>query len=223
MKRLSGITALLAFMALMDASSVRAEGRQGSAVPTVTPIFSQLLAVSLPQGFKIVFENTNGANYIREATLAEESKNSWTQMITITGAQNLASNPNMSPKKFVEAMGGGFQRACPDSFSGAELSQGKISGNDAYVAALSCGTSPMTAGQTSESVVVAVIKGERDYYTVQWAERGKPSKTPVKLDMNMLAERFKQLAPIHLCPIVPGESPPYPSCIGANTREAAQP
>jgi hypothetical protein len=27
-------------------------------------------------------------------------------------------------------------------------------------------------------------------------------------------ERLQKLAPLRVCPIVPGEAPPYPSCVG---------
>lgn len=189
--------------------------QQGYSVKSIAPIFSQLLMTSLPKGFKTVFEKTRGAQYIRESVLDGENENKWTQMITITGAKDLASNPNLSPKKFVENMAGGFKRACPDSFSASGISEGKISGYDGYIAIVSCGTSPTTAGQTSESAIIAAIKGERDYYTVQWAERAAPSKTPIAIDTAKWTDKFKKLAPIKLCPIVPGEKAPYPSCAGS--------
>ncbi|MEI7430007.1 MAG: hypothetical protein WCL27_06085 [Betaproteobacteria bacterium] len=68
----------------------------------------------------------------------------------------------------------------------------------------------------SESMLLIVIKGESDYYTVQWAERGDASTTPIKLDEAKWTDRFKRLAPIKLCPIIPGERAPYPSCVGGN-------
>lgn len=194
---------------------VEAYRQQGYSVKSITPIFSQLLVTSFPQSFKTVFENARAPRYIRESVLDGENENKWTQMITITGVKDLASNPNLSPKKFAENMAGGFKRACPNSFSVSGISEGKISGYDGFIAVVSCGTSPSSAGQTSETVLVAVIKGESDYYTVQWAERAEPSSTPIAIDTTKWVERFKRLAPIKLCPIVPGEAAPYPSCVGS--------
>lgn len=193
--------------------AVESYRQQGYSVKSITPIFSQLLVTSFPSGFKPVFENTRGPDYARGSVLDGENENKWTQMITITGAKGLASNPNLSPKKFAESMAGGFKRACPNSFSASNVSEEKISGYDGFIAILSCGISPSTAGRTSESALIAVIKGESDYYTVQWAERAEPSSTPIAINTAKWAERFKRLAPIKLCPRVPGEAAPYPSCV----------
>ncbi|OGQ96951.1 MAG: hypothetical protein A2521_11850 [Deltaproteobacteria bacterium RIFOXYD12_FULL_57_12] len=190
-------------------------GQQVLSVKSVTPIFSQLLSFSFPHGFKTIAANTRGSQYIQEAVLNGEYENNWTQMLTITGAKGLAAKPNLSPRIFAESIADGFKRACPKSFSASTLSAEKISGHDGFVAVASCGTSPSTAGQTSETALIAVIKGENDYYTVQWAERTMPSSTPMAIDRTKWMERFKRLGPIKLCPKIPGETAPYPSCVGA--------
>lgn len=185
----------------------------GASLTTITPIYSQLLVVSSPPGFKNAFENTQGPRYIREAVPEKENVNKWTQMITVTGFKDLAQNPQVTPQSFAVNMAAGFQRACPTSFSGQEIGIGKISERDAFVLVASCGTSPTTSGKTSEAAVIAVIKGSSDYYTIQWAERGAPSATPLAIDVAKWTEKFRRLNPIKLCPIVAGEAAPYPSCI----------
>ncbi len=57
------------------------------------------------------------------------------------------------------------------------------------------------------------IKGAADYYSIQWAERGPASAKPIAPDDARWGDRFKQLSPIKLCPLVPGEAAPYPSCV----------
>ncbi|NKI68514.1 hypothetical protein GN109_03690 [Collimonas pratensis] len=196
------------------ADTGKSAGQQhGVALKTITPIYSQLLVVTSPPGFKNAFENAQGSHYIREAVLDKENVNQWTQMITVTGVKDLAQNPQVTPQSFAVNMAAGFQRACPTSFSGQEIGIGKISDRDAFVLVASCGTSPTTAGKTSEAAVIAVIKGSSDYYTIQWAERGAPSATPLAIDVGKWTEKFKQLNPIKLCPIVAGEAAPYPSCV----------
>lgn len=67
------------------------------------------------------------------------------------------------------------------------------------------------------------IKGDNDYYLLIWTERAEPSSTPIPIDTAKWLERFKALAPIRLCPIVPGEAAPYASCldkIASDAREA---
>jgi hypothetical protein len=188
--------------------------QHGYTVHTITPIYGQLLVTGVPPGFATVFENISGGHYIREAVLQGETVDKWTQMLTVTGDKSWASNPNLTPKKFAEIKAGAFRNACPSSFSAKSIGEGKIGGHDGFMVVLSCGTSPSTAGQTSESALIVIIKGESDYYTIQWAERAAKSSAPIEIKPEKWVERFNRLKPIKLCAIVQGESAPYPSCVG---------
>jgi hypothetical protein len=53
------------------------------------------------------------------------------------------------------------------------------------------------------------------YYTLQWAERG-PAAGKIAIDEAKWQARLRQLQPIRLCPILPGEHAPYPSCVSKN-------
>lgn len=194
-----------------DASPLDGPGDSG-AVYAISPVYSQLLRFSLPPGFETEFEHNDGSHYVREAVRRGETVDHWTEMVTVTGERNFALQP-LTPKAFAEGMAGGFRRACPDSFNARTLGDGKISGFDAYVGVASCGISPMTQGQTSETALIVVIKGQNDFYTLQWAERSAKSATPPDIDMKKWDERFHRLAPIRLCAIVPGEKAPYRSCL----------
>jgi hypothetical protein len=185
-------------------------------ITSISPIFSQLLSTSIPQGFQAhaSYEATlPGPRYMRESVLEGENENQWTQMITVTGAKDLAANPQLTPKKFVESMANGYQKRCSSSFSSVSVPVGEISGFDAFSAIVSCGASPLTGGRTSEAAMILAIKGERDYYTVQWAERAAPSAAPLLIDSAKWIQRFHALSPIKVCPIIPGETAPYPSCV----------
>jgi hypothetical protein len=182
-------------------------------VKTVTPVFGQLILRSLPKGFKPAFENTAGNQYIHESVLTGESVEKWTQMITLTGVKGLSANSNATPQKFANGIGGGYKQACPESYSATGIGPGRIGGFDAYTAILSCGEAPSKGEPYSESMLLVVIKGESDYYTIQWAERGTASKLPIKVDHAKWIERMKSMSPINLCPIMAGESSPYTSCI----------
>jgi hypothetical protein len=134
-------------------------------------------------------------------------------MITVTGAKGLAANPRVTAQSFVEQIAGGFKNACPDTFSAKGLGALKITGRDAFMALASCGTVSSDGSAHSESALLIGIKGTADYYTIQWAERGAASARPMTLDEAMWKDRFNKLSPIKLCPIKPGEAPPYPSCV----------
>ena len=191
---------------------VEASRQQGYSVRTITPIFSQLVTFSFPKGFVPAFEDAKGGQYIQESVLEGESVKKWSQMVTITGAKGLASNPNVTPARFAGGMAGGFKRACPDSYTATGLGEIKFGSHDGFAAVVSCGVANPVGESYSESMLLIVIKGESDYYTIQWAERGEASKTPIKFDDAKWVDRFKRLSPIKLCPIVPGELAPYPSC-----------
>jgi len=73
------------------------------------------------------------------------------------------------------------------------------------------GTRPK--GTYSETAIIATIKGEKDYYTLQWSERGESSAAPLSLDREKWLERFKKLQPIKICDLIVGEKAPFPSCL----------
>jgi hypothetical protein len=79
-----------------------------------------------------------------------------------------------------------------------------------------CGTVITSITPRSQAALAIVIKGSADYYTVQWAERGPTSAQHLDLDDPKWSDRLKRLSPIKLCPLVPGEAPPYPSCTNQN-------
>ena len=200
----------LAALGVMLASAASAEGPP--AFKVISPIFGQLVTFSMPSAFVVVGENTNGPSYIREAVLKGETASRWTQMITITGAKGLVANPKLTPETFAASIAGGFKSACPDTFVAKGVGPAKIGDQDAYVALASCGSVEAAPDQHSETALVVAVKGSADYYTLQWAERTPASGKPV-IDEAKWLERLRQLQPIRLCPIVPGEAAPYPSCV----------
>jgi hypothetical protein len=219
--RLIGVLVALSFCSsgFAQTGTLPAHSTRGS-VGVVAPIFSQLVYFRVPASFVSVFENAHDGRYIHEWTMTGESVLNWTQMVTVTGAQNLSvKRPEMTPKAFASAIAHGFQRACPSSFAAKEVYDGKLSARDAFIMIVSCGNAAASAGH-SETAVIAVIKGERDFYTLQWAQRGDSTPTPVAINADMWTARFKSLMPLKLCPVIAGERPPYPSCVGG--RAGAQ-
>ncbi len=200
----------LALVAL--ALPVRAHAEGPPAFRVISPIFGQLVTFSMPSNFLVVFENTKDGRYIREAVLKGESVERWTQMITVTGAKGLSSNPNASPEKFAASIANGFKAACPDTFAAKAIGNARLGAHDAFIAVVGCGAVGAGADRHSEIALIAAVKGAADYYTIQWAERGPASDKP-DIDAEKWPARFRQLHPIDFCPIVPGEAPPYPSCV----------
>ncbi len=77
---------------------------------------------------------------------------------------------------------------------------------------MACGTAGDGSKSHSEAALIVAIKGEQDYYTIQWAERGAAQATPLTFDVQHWLGRLRQLMPIFLCARIPGDKAPYPSC-----------
>ena len=184
-----------------------------TAFTAISPIFSQLVMHSLPAAFVTVSENATATNYIREAVLKGETAERWTQMITVTGFKQLAANPQVTPQSFAGGIASGFKQACPASFISKGLGSTKVGTHDAFLAVASCGSVGAGAAAHSETALIFAVKGAADVYTLQWAERGAASATPLAIDDAKWGPRFAALGPIRLCPIVPGEKAPFPSCV----------
>jgi hypothetical protein len=169
-----------------------------SSVTVTSTIWSQTVAFTMPRGFVTNFENTTGGHYQREAVPHGESSDNWTQMITVTGERDAAAHDGLTPTLFAERMATGFKRACPGSFNTKAIASGTTSGYASFAAIMSCGTSPTTGGATSETAVVLVIAGKKDYYTLQWAARTAPSASPMNLDVSTWKGRIAKLEPIQV-------------------------
>ena len=177
----------------------------------ISPVFGQLVRFSMPANFTAVSENTKEAFYIREAVPKGETVTHWSQMITITGARGQASADNFSPQGLAGVIAGGFKRTCPDSFVAKGLGASKFGDRDGYAAVASCGK--VGADGHSETALIIAVQGNSDAYTIQWSERAAPTSSSPDIDEAKWQGRLRELMPIRLCVIVPGEAAPYPSCL----------
>jgi hypothetical protein len=202
---------------LLCASAIPSQAESPAAAPAsftvISPVFGQLMRFSMPTRFIAVSENTRDAFYIREAVLKGETVNAWTQMITVTGSRGLASVANFSPQKLAASIAVGFKKACPESFAVRDLGETKLGDQDAYLAVASCGKVSSSADGHSEAALILVVKGATDAYTIQWAERAASTSSGADIDEAKWQGRLRELMPIRLCAIVPGEAAPYPSCL----------
>jgi hypothetical protein len=179
----------------------------------VVPVYSQLLMFSYPDGFVPALQNENGGNFLLEMVPDGQTRQAWSEMVTVSGTQGLALKAGITPAAMADWFAGNFHKDCPDSFFASGFGTIKLSGYDAFAALISCGTSVPTGEPYSETTLFVVIKGASDLYTIQWAERGVASKTPLHPDEAKWTGRLKSLSPIKVCKIVPDEAPPYSSCL----------
>ena len=127
--------------------------------------------------------------------------------------QGNAGNQDATARSRLDLNADVFRHACPDTFAAKPLGATTISGHEAFVAWISCGSATRGGSAHSESNLIVSIKGTADYYTVQWAESGPASSRPLALDWAKWGDRLEKLTPMKVCPRVPGESVPYPSCL----------
>ena len=211
-------TVIIASLLLASAHSSLAESpasksNMPASVTAISPVFGQLVRFSMPSSFVLVFEKTNGPNYIREAVPKGETTEQWTQMITVTGHKG-AATAKFTPQGFAGAMADGFKNACPETFAAKGLGATRLGDQDAFVAVLACGKVDSSADGHSEIMLLVAAKGSADGYTVQWAERGPTQTIAPVIDEAKWQARLQALMPIRFCAIVAGEAPPYPSCVG---------
>ena len=183
----------------------------------ITPVFHQLVAFNLPPGFKIdAPEQGNAKSYLRETVLKGETVEHWTQMITLTGARG-AVTAGLTAQRMVGNIADRYKSACPGTFAFENVGKVEISGQNGYLALLSCGhvaDEGGTAGAVhSETAVILAIAGTEDMYTLQWAERTHASDTPLPFDDAKWQARMTRLKAIRICTRVEGEKEPYPSCL----------
>lgn len=192
-------------------------GAEGDApLRKVLPVFSQLIALSVPGQFRPALENTTDTRYLSEWVPVGQSRETWSEMLTVSGTRGMANQPNITTAAVGQYFARGFQKDCPSSFSGGSLGRINLPGAEAFGALMSCGTALPNGAPYSETALVIVIKGSHDIYTIQWAERGAASRLPLVLDQEKWVKRLKALAPIRLCDRVDNESAPYPSCLNAS-------
>lgn len=173
----------------------------------VSPVYSQLVALPVPANFVVGNEEERGGFYILELAPQGETMEAWSQLITLTGAKDGASDTSVA--EVAAQIGEGYKAACPATFAAKALPPPKVRGAKAvFEGYLGCGT----VDGHSEAMVFVVAQGSSEIYTVQWAERGPAQAKPMEADPSVWRPRADALALTRVCDKVSGEDAPYPSC-----------
>lgn len=217
--RRSRLIAVAVSLVLLATGTARVPGadapaKQSGAQRVIAPVFHRLVAFSLPPPFKMAFERTAGNIYVREHVPEGETVDEWSRMITLSGVRGMSYSPEATPQEYLLALARGFQRHCPDSYVALDLGPQPLAREPSFATVVSCGRVSSGGKGHSETSVMVVIRGSDDFYALQWTERGPDSSHPLALDGKSWSARLAQLGPVQLCPIVPGEGPPYSSCAG---------
>lgn len=65
----------------------------------------------------------------------------------------------------------------------------------------------------SETALIALVQAPFGLITIQWAERGDAFDTPASDEADRWMTRMAPTLAMRFCDAVPGEDPPYPSCV----------
>lgn len=183
----------------------------------ISPIFGELFAHNIPAQFQFNSEQTRGDVFVRALTLATDQTSVWTQRLLLISTKNLAKQADQTAKTLASKIAKGFQQACPTTYSGSVVLEGKTpTGHEMFVMMANCGSHTLTAAKTatSESTLVVAIRGNLNMYTVQWSERGTAQDTALVPSMAAWMERLKTMGPILVCEQKPDEPAPFLSCTG---------
>lgn len=202
-------------LALALALPLAAAGQ--SPVQARLPVYGQVVSFPLTLAAAPVFQvETPEGFFLMEWVPEGESAEDWTQMQTLTGHQGVGQGLDAAGAARVgESIAvhflNGYRGACQGEVAALPLPLTLDQGSRASFAAyLGC---PQVAGTDhSEEMVILVMVGAEDSYTLQWAERGPARPAFDAAAFGRWRPRIESLSQARLCSRVPGEGEPYPSC-----------
>ena len=127
------------------------------------------LLVTMPDGFKLDFQQKNKDMLISEMVPSAESVNDWTQMVTVQIFFGLKSGP----EEFKGRVETGWMRACRGGTAHA-IAQGKENGYPFAVWLLACPLNKTTG--KPEFTWFKAMQGNDSLYVVQAALKARPSE-----------------------------------------------
>ena len=165
-------------------------------VMVVIPIYSQKIAFRLPTSWKPAFQDKKPNFYIIEFTPKNENINSWQEMLTVQGFQNLAGR--VTPHKFISDLAMRFKAVCGSDAIFESIGEKSIDGYQSYSAILGCAKVPNQ--NLSEIGYYIAIQGEKDLYLIQKANRKAALSSNKSFHGQANASSFMEnFMPIELC------------------------
>lgn len=181
------------------------------------PVYGQVIGFPLAFGVEPAFRTqTPDGFFISEWVPDGETPEAWTQMQTLTGHQGVGHDLNdEDAARMGEAIAvhflDGYRQACAVDVDAVPMPLNHDPGARASFGAY-MGCAHVSGSDQSEEMVILVMVGATDSYTLQWAERGPARETFDREAFGRWRPRLDSLSAAHLCRPAAGEPAPYPSC-----------
>lgn len=183
------------------------------ATPTAVLVFDSIVSLRIPAGFKVASEIKEADYYALSLIPQAESAETWTEMVSVTGNKGLGKT--LAPSAFTSVTQTTFKTRCPASYAFLSLGELSVDGRPTSASVHGCGSAKADKGDQKDISLNIVFRDKDNMLSVQWSVRGAAENAPPQLDRNVWASRIKALEPIKVCPRVPGEKAPFPSCLSA--------
>lgn len=162
-------------------------------------LLDRTVTLPVPEVFAAapIFNEASSGSAIAEFVPQGETEMGWTQMLTLTAYDDGSDAPgDQLAVGMANNLAQGFANVCPNSFSVEDLGSPALPGAEATFAGwLSCGSNG--AGQY-EAMLVLITAKAGTIYTVQWAEHGAESATPLAFDPDVWLPRMDALMALEL-------------------------
>lgn len=187
---------VFAAQALDDISSVKTnKGGQ-----TAINVFDNVFSFNTPYGYHAVYEHKFQEGYVFDSAPEGQSIENWTSLITVTGQEKLATVPGMNLDKMMDLYSKGLKDICPNSFSQVDTPALNNSSLPVKTSIMRCGkVKNSNNSYSSHTMVMNIIRGAEDIYTLRYIELGPVKKKLNANDVNYFIEKNNLLSPVVVC------------------------
>jgi hypothetical protein len=206
-----------ALLPLLLAAALPLASMAQETVEARVPVYGQVISFPLVFTPAPIYEfQTPEGFFLSEWVPQGETAEVWTQMQTLTGHRGVGAGQDAAAAaRLGESIAAhfldGYRNACQVQVDALPLPLTANQNSRASFAAY-LGCAHVAGTEHSEEMVILVMVGATDSYTLQWAERGPARDRFDRAAFDRWRPRIDALSEARLCIPAPGEPEPYPSC-----------
>lgn len=182
-----------------------------AAGPQGWPVFSQVLVVSVPEGFALASEEATDGTYARTLLPPGESSKNWTRRLSYSAARGLSRDSGATLAGHAARLLSPLKAQCTSGYAEKVLTSGEQGGVERHVVVAACAAFHGRAG--GETALVSVVRGTQDYYAVEWREKTAGVDPAASIRPAGWIDAYRKIGAIRPCDPAAGEAAPYASCL----------